>query len=133
MYVTYGDVSKMPYPYSAYLMFDGVVFISELALFFVMSRALSGAQWRRYYICVLALLLVDTVWIAASTYLHSSRIEDWMFKNPGFAVVIGFLLKVFRRPLSKWGSLVAMSAVIVRTTLDYYLTWSFYFPQLHSS
>lgn len=92
LYVTYGDVYKMPRPYSAFLMFDGIVFISEAALFFVVSRALSGAQWRRYYLCVLTLLLIDTVWIMASTYLHSSPIERWMFLNMGFAVVIGALL-----------------------------------------
>src|SRR5579872_480039 len=40
-FVTYADLSKLPEPYSIYLMIDTTFFLAESALFFVMSRTLA--------------------------------------------------------------------------------------------
>jgi ABC-type antimicrobial peptide transport system permease subunit len=61
--ITYGDPEKPPQHYSLFLMFDGVTFIFESALFFLMSQALSLSRWRRFYVCVLILLVVDLSWL----------------------------------------------------------------------
>ncbi len=127
-YITYSDINKMPQPYSVFLMFDGTNFMTESALFFVMSRALAAAQWRRYYGCVLVLLIVDSVWVGISKWLHSSPIQPWMFLNIGFAVVVIITLSLLRAPQSRPASLLLMAAVILRTILDYAMLWTIYFP-----
>jgi hypothetical protein len=136
-FVTYGDLTKLPQPYSGYLMFDGVAFTIESALFFIMSRALSLAQWRRFYGSVLCLLAVDSFWgltrtgfLAGSIWaLPTGPIESWIILNIIFAIVIFGILFIFRggkRPYVASG--VGLIAVFIRTFLDYYWNWNFYFP-----
>ena len=128
LFSTYHDPTTMPQPYSAFLTFDGVNFLIESALFFVMSRALPASQWRRYYICALMLLVVDSLWIFTSTHLHGSAIQPWMYLNLGFAPVllIGLLLGGQFRDVAVSSALMLL--VIARTVLDYYFSWNFYFP-----
>jgi hypothetical protein len=128
-YLTYGHVDKMPQPYALFLAFDGLIFMIEAALFFVMSRALPAAQWLRYYACVLILLIVDSIWVWASHYFHSSPIETWMFLNFGFgAVVLVMLLCARKCSAALWISMVGAVIVLLRTGLDYWFNWSVYFP-----
>ncbi len=58
-FVTYIHTTTPPPHYAVYLMIDGIAFLFESAMFFVMSRTLSAGQWRRYYLSVLLLLAID--------------------------------------------------------------------------
>lgn len=50
-YLTYVAPKALPNP--SWLMIDGIVFLTELAIFFVMSRALSSPRWKIYFRWVL--------------------------------------------------------------------------------
>jgi hypothetical protein len=127
--VTYGDLSHLPQPYSSSLMFDGVAFTCESALFFVMSRALAPAQWGRFYTTVLLLLVVDSFWGGVVTVVHDTPVEAWIILNIGFACGVFLLLWWHRsKTITLYAARLAMAMVIIRTLLDYYYSWNFYLP-----
>jgi hypothetical protein len=128
-FVTYSDPLKVPQPYSAFLMFDGVAFMCESALFFVMSRALSLAQWRRYYWSVLSLLAVDSLWGTVAETTHGIQIAPWIILNVVFGIILVAILFWFRREARSYSAAsIGLAAMFVRTVLDYYFSWNFYFP-----
>src|SRR5438046_924046 len=51
--------AEIPDHYDFLLMFDGICFLTEAAIFFVMSRTLAPVLWRRFYSSVLLLFMVD--------------------------------------------------------------------------
>jgi hypothetical protein len=126
-FLTYGDSTKLPQPYAAFLLFDAVNFLIESMLFFAMSQALAITSWRRFHACVLTLLSVDIVWVWLSTWLHGGTVAAWMLINVVCAIV---LLAIVRWPksASRQPALWAMIAVMARTIADYGLLWNFYFP-----
>jgi hypothetical protein len=128
-FLTYGHVETMPRPYSAYLTFDCLNFLTEAVLFFIMAHALPAARWRRFAGAVLMLLLMDCVWVGLSTWLHASPIQPWMLVNLGFSVVLlGLLVGMPAQCPPVTAACAVMLAVLGRTALDYWLAWSFYFP-----
>lgn len=128
-FITYSDPAKFPQPYSAFLMFDGFAFMCESALFFIMSRALSLAQWRRYYCSVLVLLAVDSLWGVVAQTTHGTAIAPWIYLNVVFGIVLIIILFVFRHEArSYYASSFGLAAMFVRTFFDYYFSWNFYFP-----
>lgn len=131
LYLTYIGSGDIPPHYSIFLMIDGVNFLVESALFFVMARSLAAVQWQRYYKCVLLLLLVDSVWVWASWWFHNSPTDSWMFLNVGFAPVVLLMLWVLKSRRTLTASIVLMVIVTIRTALDYILSWStVYFPPI---
>lgn len=130
-FTTYGNINTLPNPYSLFLMFDGVMFTIESALFFVMSRALLPAQWRRYNVTVVSLLIVDSVWGIVARLghgAHGAPTLNWVALNIGFGFLIVLLLLFFRRDEPVIAGSCGMGIVIVRTFLDYHSNWDFYFP-----
>lgn len=128
-FLTCGRQEAMPRPYSAYLAFDCLNFLIECVLFFIMAHALTAARWRRFTWAVLGLLLVDCVWVGLSTWLHASPIEPWMLVNIGVSVVLlGMLVGMPAQCPPLTAAAVTMLVVLCRTALDYWLSWSFYFP-----
>jgi len=129
---TYGDpAALLRQPnYSLFIMFDCGAFLFEAALFFIMSRALAPAHWAAYYLAVVVLLLVDTVWaFTAVAWLHQTPIQPWMFLNLGFGIVVGAMLLWRAMFIPSAAVAIGFVAVLIRTLLDYYLTWDFYFPK----
>ncbi len=127
-FVTYADLSKLPEPYSIYLMIDTTFFLAESALFFVMSRTLAMEKWAYFYGTVLALLYVDSIW-GLVTSLHGAPIGTWSVLNLVFGGAITALLLRFWATKNFFvPAFLGLAAMFVRTLLDYYLTWSFYFP-----
>jgi hypothetical protein len=128
-FLTYGRMEAMPRPYSAYLTFDCLNFLAEVVLFFIMAHALPAVRWRRVNGAVLALLLVDCAWVGLSTWLHASPIEPWMLVNIGASVVLlALLVGMPAQCPPMTAATMAMLVVLGRTGLDYWLSWSFYFP-----
>lgn len=128
LFLTYGDPAQLPHPYAAFLSLDAVNFLLEAALFFLMAQALPATRWRRCARTVLVLLVLDCIWVGLTTWLHASAIAPWMFVNLAFVAVFLMLPTVLRTARPCTAATVMMAAILVRTALDYALSWSFYFP-----
>jgi nucleoside 2-deoxyribosyltransferase len=127
-YLTYGSMARLPHPYAPYLLFDGAAFILESAIFFVMSRALTFQRWKQFYCWVVCLLCLDTVWGAVAYFGHSSDVGRWLVLNLVFVLVVSVMLLLFWRRSAKEAAVVFTLAMGLRTLLDYWLMWNFYFP-----
>jgi hypothetical protein len=130
--LTYGGASASTQQYSAVaLVLDGAAFMFESALFFAMSRNLANARWRYFYLIVLALLVVDTLWgFSALLRPHSettSSIQGWMWLNFAFALVLVVLNWKGEKYADRSVAIFGVAAMFVRTTIDYILSWNLYF------
>lgn len=127
-FVTYADLSKLPQPYSIFLMIDSVAFLGESALFFIMSRALSYRRAFSFYAAVLALLYLDSLW-SLIAYVHGASVVAWTALNLVFGGFVAGLLYFLRQPPTTLQlPLIGTGIMLVRTILDYVATWGFYFP-----
>jgi len=130
LYDTYRLPSSRPQPYSHFLLFDIISFTVEATLFFVMSRSLQLKQWRRFYISVVAVLVTDTVWGTIAWRTHSPQVGPWLVLNivflPIFIAIL--LLSKLDSKIDKVAPYIAFLLMILRTTLDYALSWKIYFP-----
>lgn len=116
--------------YAVYLLFDGIMFMTESALFFVMSRSLAGIQWRRYFIALLLLLAVDTGW-GSVELSQTPDITYWLTLNIALAVILGIVMSYFwSKENPAVPSVVAAVATFTTTAISYFLSWNFYFPPL---
>ena len=123
------QVGEHPKPYGAFLLTDCGVFMLESILFFVMSRRLSPVDWASFYGSVLILLVVDTVWGAFLWSTHYQAVVSWLLLNL-ISIPVFFALWFFSKKVwfSKWGPVLGVCAVTVRTVADYWTSWFFYFP-----
>jgi hypothetical protein len=116
--------------YAGSLLFDSIMFLTEAAFFFVMSRSLAGVQWRRFFLALMALLVVDTLW----GWIELSRLPEinyWIILNITLMFLIGIPMAYFwKKDLVAWPSIWAAAATFVTSTISYYLSWNFYFPPL---
>lgn len=124
----YGDPNNLPPHYSISLMIDGCAFICEAALFFIMSRALAPTHWTTYYGAVMTLLWVDSLWGWTAAILHAAPIDPWIILNLIFGAAVAVMLWLRSHLSPAVATAIGAAAVLVRTGLDYYFTWSFYFP-----
>jgi len=136
--ITYGEFADSPKPNSGYLIIDGMAFMAESALFFVMSRTLRLDQWIKFYSTTLTLLAVDSAW-GVTVRLHSHTqakliVENWTILN---VVAIVFLVALlFSSKSEKISSHPYIPAalgtfgMLLRTICDYRISWDFYFPNL---
>jgi len=135
-FVTYQNGS-MPQPYSFYLSIDGILFTTEAALFFVMSRALPLSKWKLFYLCVLGLLIIDSLW-GGIALTHTNEVRPWLVLNlisiPVLSITVWILWLILRdADISKsliWYVIVFGMPVLaaIRTVIDYWKMWPFYFP-----
>ncbi|HXC37048.1 MAG TPA: nucleoside 2-deoxyribosyltransferase [Candidatus Acidoferrales bacterium] len=131
----------LPHPYGISLSFDCLAFTLEAILFFVLSRSLCLLQWRSFYGTVWILNCVDLFWILVDYCLKRPVPLTWIVLDLSTLVLIGvaFLrcnknrFSVLKLPIPKkdWFCLAAIFPVVIlflRTTLDYTINYSFYFP-----
>jgi hypothetical protein len=123
-------IGNHPKPYGAFLLIDCGVFLLESILFFVMSRRLSLIDSASFYGSVLILLLVDTGWGVFLWSTHYQAVVSWLVLNL-ISIPVFFLLWFFsQKPsFSKLTPFVGVCAVAVRTGVDYWTSWDFYFPR----
>ncbi len=125
-YLTYETVHKPPANYDRFLVVDGVAFLIEAALFFAMSRAITPTRWRALYMCIICLLIVDSIWGGIEYWHGALPTPDWIYLNVGLAAVLGVLL--FIRTYEGWKMWVALcfgaAAIFIRTFLDYQWGWT---------
>lgn len=135
--VTYGVGTTLPTNYAPYLIIDGAAFMLESALFFVLSRTLRLEEWARFYWVVFILLAVDSAWgLTVRTHAPVEGaviIQGWTTLNLVTGIFILLLLLIGPRlPYVLYSpSAIGTSAMFVRTVMDYWISWSFYFPPPH--
>jgi hypothetical protein len=114
---------------------DGIAFMAESAIFFAMSRNLAESRWPYFYVIILILMLVDSVW-GASTLLHAcdqatSTITKWIALNVVTALVLGVLIRGLLEWKRAWiGAWIGVLIMLIRTVLDYWFSWNFYFGSI---
>jgi uncharacterized membrane protein len=130
--LTYGGEPAAQHHYSTIsLIIDGASFMVESAVFFAMSRNLANSRWQYFYLIVLFLLVVDTLW-GLSTHLHphdqtTPVLKSWMVLNLVFAVIVALLIRFGRGLTDAQTAIVGTVAMFIRTVIDYVLSWDFYF------
>jgi len=119
-------IASLPTPYAWPLMVDSIVFVSESALFFIMSRCMASIQWRQFYTTVVALLILDSLWA-----FYAITPGTWMWLNFTLGPIL-LIAVVTYWCLNKVPSLpmafLFTGLIVVRTVLDYVWEWKFYFP-----
>jgi hypothetical protein len=111
-----------------FLVFDGVMYTLEAGCFFMMSRALVPHRWRRLYITVLILMLIDIGW-AGLTYLRGVHVGGWLYID---AIVVAAILAMLwfehGKPHSMRPSYVGLAVIATTTALSYWIERNMYFP-----
>jgi len=128
---TYGGAASQNIS-AGFLIIDGIAFMAESALFFVMSRNLSENRWRYFYQTVLALLLVDSGW-GFSAIQHAndqgvSTIWKWIALNVVTSILLFVMIKYGKQFLDQHRiAILGACGMIARTVVDYFISWDFYF------
>jgi hypothetical protein len=108
------------------LLFDFSVFFIESSLLFIAGWSLRSGLISFY--CLGLVLLVDMIWGYISHQIHfpgkKSHVRRWAAINIG-AGFTAFLIVTFPWNQKPWG---LMAVAILRTVVDYWLCWDFYFP-----
>jgi hypothetical protein len=132
-YLTYESKQQLPANYDQFLLIDGASFLTEAALFFAMSRAITPTRWRALYGCIICLLVVDSIWSGIEYWHGALPSPDWIVLNIGLSVILVVLLLSIRtyEGWKMWAALCfGAAAVIIRTVLDYQWGWTYYFPPI---
>jgi hypothetical protein len=128
----YGPLTQLPDPDVGYLLFDGIAFMLEAALFFVLSRTLKVEHWRRFYGTVCALLFVDSLW-GVSAILHNvgdaTLIRRWIFLNFATVALLPAALLPGAPDKHALRAGIGVAIMLGRTAIDYMISWNFYFKQ----
>lgn len=108
------------------LLLDFAIFFIEASLLFAAAWSLKSGIYS--FIALGLLLLVDMVWGFVSHIIHfpgqKSHVRRWSAINLG-AIVLAILVVTYAfQPKT----IVLMVIAIVRTIVDYWLCWDFYFP-----
>lgn len=118
--------------YGHWLLVDCVTFTVEAGLFFVLARSLDRSLWWRFNCTVAVLLAVDIVWGAFMWGCRSSSIDSWVIVNVCTVAILMAALFVFRKRKGETSlSILSLFLVVilVRTILDYWTGWDYYFPK----
>ncbi len=114
--------------YSTYLVFDGIMNTLEAGCFFTMSRSLAPHRWRRFYMTVLILMLIDIGW-AGVTYFRGVHVGGWLYMD---VVVVAAILAMIWFERGKSASMrpsyIGLAIVMTTTALSYWLEQDMYFP-----
>lgn len=119
-------------PYGHWLLVDCAAFTVEAGLFFVLARSLDKNLWRRFNYTVAVLLAVDIVWGAFMWGCRSSSINSWVIVNVcTVPILIAALFALRKRKGETSLSILVLFSVVilVRTILDYWTGWDYYFPK----
>src|SRR6266513_2394282 len=116
----------------------------ESIIFFVMSRALSPTQIGRVIATLSLLFAIDGVRDLAELMYAPYKLGPWFWQDLAAVAVLGIAFCWYRMSKTRFyrsdkdggfnNSLaivclcVLATLAVIRTFLDYYTTWNFYFP-----
>jgi hypothetical protein len=127
-FVVYKTTSR-PFSYGGHLLVDCVVFTLEGSLFFVLARSLSKDRWLRFYGTVISLLALDAVWgLTVFWRFHPPAVLLWIILDACTLVVLALIRLIKAEAAPTWQPIACLLIILVRTVLDYILSWNFYFP-----
>ncbi len=89
---------------------DGLIFLIEAGLLFVMSRSLSARRWQQFYGTILVLMALDSAWVLAARWHGAGAPLQWLWFDliavgicAAFLVVDWFFVRYDRgRELNMW-------------------------------
>lgn len=100
---------------------DGLIFLIEAGLLFVMSRSLSARRWQQFYGTVLLLMLLDVIWVLAARRHAAHAPLQWLWFDliaigicAAFLVADRFFMRYDRgRELNLWCfGLISLIAIL---------------------
>jgi hypothetical protein len=119
-------------PVAFLLMFDGIMFMTMSAMFFVMSRSLAPSHWIRFFASLALLLIVDSIWIGVSI-VRGAELWPWIILNGALGAALICLFFTFRKkplgpgPFSFGPTGYCAIATFLTTVADYVWMRHFYF------
>ena len=129
MFTVYLDPATAPPYRPTYLMFDGIVFLIQAAILYVIARAIPPRLWRRFYGAVLLLLAVDIAW-AGVTLARGIHVGFWAVLDAVLAaVLLGVLWWERGKSETLRPAIICAVAVAISTTLSYLVMTEFYFSR----
>jgi len=140
---THAATLRAVYPVS--LILDTAAFMIESILFFVLSRALSPTQIGRVIVTLFWLFAVDWIRDFAEVIHAPHTLGLWFWQNlPALAVLAVAIwryqaskTRFYRADDKEWFNdsfatrwlWVLAALAVIRTLVDYYTAWNFYFPR----
>jgi hypothetical protein len=129
MFTTYLDPATAPPFRQAYLTFDGVVFLIQAAIIYVMGRAMPPGLWRRFYAALLVLLAVDIAWAGVSL-LRGLHVGVWVVLDVFLVAVLLAVLWLERgKEHTLRPAILCAVALTISTSLSYLLSADLYFSR----
>jgi len=121
------DTEQINPHYAVWLLFDCIAFTVEAGLFFILTLSLSKNLWLQFILVIVVLLLWDIIWGAFVWKFRTNIISFWVIVN---LCTIPLLVTVlfFCRSASWWGISLTTFVILLRTIVDYWRGWEFYFP-----
>jgi hypothetical protein len=106
------------------LLIDFVVFLVEASTFFALATLFKSPA---FYWVLAALLTFDALWGGATALINQETKFRWCVLNfcAAAAIFVVLSLNIFKPGMDLW---LLTLIVGVRTFLDYYTHWRFYFP-----
>jgi hypothetical protein len=112
----------------SYLIFDGVMYTLQAGCFFTMSRSLAPHRWRRFYITVLILMLLDIGWGGVS-FLRGVHVLGWLYLDAFIVVaILAMIWFEHGKPKSLRPGYIGLAIVTITTALSYWLEPEMYLP-----
>lgn len=109
---------------------DFMFFIIEAVLFYAV--AMSMAQPKLFFNFIIVLLIVDVLWLGF-VYNNDQRnfkeLSFWFILNV-VSIVVLFVFNygnVMVNNIYKWSLMSFL--LVIRSVIDYYVTWGFYYPE----
>jgi hypothetical protein len=109
-----------------FLVVDFWVFLAESCLLFLMAEKVTAGV--DFFQVLLWLLVLDIVWTVSTYPITRSILVSWLAVNISTAALVCVVLYLlhFGDLVKSW---VLAVAAVLRTVLDYWFAWSFYFPE----
>ena len=115
------------------LLIDFFIFVTETSLLFVFAKSIQFEL--QSFIIIALILVIDSIWGVVSHFIHYRQVKPstltWAIINSG-ALAVGALIYIFGSNANLPTQVLAWiltGVIVLRTILDYYYCWEFYFPK----
>jgi hypothetical protein len=110
----------------AILVLDFVVFLAEACILFLLAASVTRDL--AFFQLLMVLLLVDVLWVLLTWKITKSVAIRWAIINVAMIAISCMLIYPGGQRCVEFKTYVLAACAVIRTVLDYYLAWGFYFP-----